>query len=263
VSRNSRRSVAIAVAGVFAVAPLVTACAAGRTPQTSLPTQLAEGVNASAHLVDIRNVFLLGPAPGHTLPAGGVAPLYAWFVNRAAAPDKLVAVEAPGVATSADVAGGGVVLPPGKLVSTVQKAGSQPAPPPAAPSATPLPSRTPITGAPTHRRLAPGKTATPTTAPTQPAQPAQPSSQIVLGGLVKQFMGGETVRLTLHFQQAGVISLDVPVVPRTGSYATFAPAAAPAPAPPVTQPAGPNTSPAPGTSATPKTAKARKPKTTA
>ncbi len=267
-SRNSRRSVAIAVAGAFAVAPLVTACAAGRTPQTALPTQLAEGVNASAHLVDIRNAFLLGPEPGKTLPAGGSMPLYVWFVNRATTQDKLVAVDAPGVAQSANVSGGGVALPPGKLVATVQKAGSQPVPPPK--TATPLPSRTPA-GAP--KRLPKGKaTPTPSTtlpvapSPTQTAPPAQPSSRIVLSGLVKQLMGGETVRLTLHFQQAGVISLDVPIVPRAGSYATYAPAAVPPPAaPPVAQP--PVTpSAAPGTSVAPKPAKAKvkkKPKTKA
>ncbi len=265
-SRNSRRSVAIAVAGAFAVAPMVTACAAGRTPQTTLPTQLAEGVNASAHLVDIRNVFLLGPAPGQRLPAGGNAPLYAWFVNRAATADKLVAVEAQGVAKTADVTGGGVALPPGKLITTVQRAGAKPPAPTA--SATPLPSRTPASRRPSAPgKTVPGKTPSATPVPSAPAPapaPAAPSSEIVLTGLAKEFSGGETVRLTFHFQQAGVISLNVPVVPRAGSYATFAPAAVPVSNPPVAQPPAVQPPPAKPQAKPSTAAKAKKkPKTTA
>ena len=79
-SRNSRRA-AVAAVGVLAAAPLATSCAAGRSPQTALPTQLVEGVNASVHQIDIRDTFLLGADAGAKLQAGGSAPLYAWFVN--------------------------------------------------------------------------------------------------------------------------------------------------------------------------------------
>ena len=256
-SRNSRRAAAIAVAGVFAVAPLVSACAAGQHPQSALPTQLAEGVNASAHQVDIRNTFILGPQPGQRLAAGSSAPIYAWFVNNGPA-DRLVAAEAPGVAQSVQIAGGALDLPTGKLVNTVESPGAVPSPPPVTtPTTTPTPTgskshaakpgRTPATrrtpGLPgTSASTSPGATAN-----TTPAVPPAPSSKLILTGLAKTYSGGETVRLTLHFQQAGAVTLNVPIVPRNGYYATYAPApAAPAPAP------TPSATPLPATSTPPK-----------
>jgi copper(I)-binding protein len=230
VSRNSRRPAAIAIAGVFAVAPLVSACAAGTHPQSAKPTQLAEGVNAVMNGVYVRNVFLLGPAPGQQLPAGSSAPLYAWFVNKALTPDRLVAVETSGVAQSAEISGGAISLPPGELVRTVQTPSAQ-----AAPSATPTSSkshaaksaagRTPRT--PKPGTSAPGASATPG-APTLSAVPAsaQPS-KIVLKGLSQALVPGATVRLILHFQRAGAVTLNVPVTPRSGYYATYSPAAVP------------------------------------
>jgi copper(I)-binding protein len=243
VSRNSRRAVAI-IAGVLAVAPTVSACAAGQHPQSALPTQLAEGVNATANGVDVRNVFLLGPAPGQKLTAGSSAPLYAWFVNKAPSPDRLIAVEASGVARSVEIAGGAVTLPPGRLVTTVQPPGAQAT---ATPSATPTVTksrpakprqrRTPTPGASAGVTATPGTSATPTT----PAAPAAPQpSKVVLKDLTTSYAGGETVRLILRFQRAGAVTLNVPVVPRNGYYATYSPAAA-EPAPSATPlPAQPN-----------------------
>lgn len=256
-SRYSRRAVATAVAGVFAVAPLVSACAAGQHPQSAMPTQLAEGVNASVHLVDIRNTFVLGPAPGQRLAAGASAPLYAWFVNDSGAPDRLVAVEAPGVAQSVQIAGGAIDLPTSRLVNTVQQAGSAPV---AAPAPTPpavgtksraaKPGRVPGTGQPKTPGTVPtpGTSTTPGAAagPTQAAVPAD-SSKLILQGLAQTFSGGETVRLTLHFERAGTVTLNVPVVPRDGYYATYSPAPSP-PAPSMT-PTTPTMSPPPGTTA--------------
>jgi copper(I)-binding protein len=201
------------------VAPMVSACAAGQHPQSALPSQLAEGVNASAHLVDIRNAFLLGPAPGERLAKGASMPLYAWFVNRAASPDRLVAVEAPGAAGSVEITGGAVALPQGSLIATKQAA---------APAATPT-ATTPAPGSPAKPPVA-----TPT---------AAPSSAVILKNLATPFAGGENVRLTLHFQQAGVITLTVPVVPQDGYYATYSPA--PVPVAPTTQPATPSSTPTP------------------
>lgn len=260
-SRTRRRAVAITVAGVFAVAPMVSACGAGRNPQSALPTQLAEGVNASVHQVDIRNVFILGPDPGQRLAAGGSAPLYAWFVNHGSSPDRLVAVDAPGVAQSVEITGGSLDLPPAQLVSTAQAAGT-PAQGATA-SGTPTPGRTPTPGAsaarkpvtrkpvptvtvtkPVPGRRAPGASATATPVPGAPASgtptpgaPAggQSASRVILRGLVRDFSGDENVRLTFHFQQAGVVTLTVPIEVRQGYYATYAPApggaSAPTPAP--------------------------------
>jgi copper(I)-binding protein len=222
VSRNSRRPVAIAIVGAFAVVPLMSACAAGQHPQTAKPTQLAEGVNAVANGVYVRNVFLLGPAPGQQLTTGASVPLYAWFVNKALSADRLIAVETSGVAQSAEIAGGGVNLPAGELVATVQSPGAQAAPPP---SATPTPTKASKT--PGARTTKPGTSATPSTPATQ-TQPQQPQpSKIVLKGLTRTLTPGQNVKLILHFQRAGALTLNVPVTPRSGYYATYSPAPAP------------------------------------
>jgi copper(I)-binding protein len=263
VSRNSRRAVATAIAGVFAMAPLASGCAAGQHPQSALPTRLTEGVNASVHQVAIRNAFLLGPASGQQLAAGGSAPLYAWFVNNAASPDRLVSAQAPGVAQSVQVAGGGVVLPPNKLVNTVQTAPPSPAataaPTPTAKtstSGTAKPGQSP--SAPLRKPLTPGGA---TSAAGTPAAPPAASSLIVLTGLARSLSGGETVRVTLNFQQAGTITLEVPVVPRSGYYGTYSPAPA-APTPSATPLPGKST-PTPGATTTPARAKSKKKKASA
>jgi hypothetical protein len=115
VSRNSRRrTVALAFAGTLVlVTPAISACGAGTHPQTLLPTQFVEGVNVSVGLVDVRNMFLLGPAPGQTLPVGGDVPLYGAIVNDDTTTDQLVAIEAGGIAKSAAE---NVPLPPHQLV---------------------------------------------------------------------------------------------------------------------------------------------------
>jgi copper(I)-binding protein len=53
-----------------------------------------------------------------------------------------------------------------------------------------------------------------------------PAPSVVLDGLTHRLTGGQNVRVTLHFLNAGSVTLFVPVVPRTASYATFSPAPA-------------------------------------
>lgn len=216
-SRSSRRAVAVAIAGAFGVVPMLSGCAAGTHPQTAMPTRLVEGVNASAHQVDIRNLFILGPVPGQRLAASTAAPVYASIVNDDNAPDKLLAVETGGAAEKAEITGGPLDLPAHQLVST-----NSTAPPPTAPT----PPATPGTTAPG------GKTPGSTTAQA-PATPAGPTPTIILRNLAKDLNGGETVRLTFHFQNAGALTVNVPVEPRQGDYYTYAPApeAPPTPTP--------------------------------
>ncbi|WP_329243779.1 hypothetical protein OG417_46580 [Actinoallomurus sp. NBC_01490] len=287
-SRNSRRALATAVVGVFAIAPLVTACAAGRHPQSAMPTQLAEGVNASVHALDVRNAFVLGPAPGKKLAAGGDAPLYAWFANNAASPDRLIAAEAPGVAQSVQIAGGALTLPPGRLVNTVEKPGTTPSSPASSPTPTPpkTPAKTPAktpgktagrtrtpsggdapntTSTPPQSPLTPAAGTTPTgstpTGATTPTAAPSASSTLILKGLAGDYSGGETVRVTLHFQQAGTLNLTLPVVPWNGYYSTYSPAPAAPPAPPAAPTMKPQSTP-PGSTPTATAAKAHKTKKT-
>jgi copper(I)-binding protein len=64
----------------------------------------------------------------------------------------------------------------------------------------------------------------------QPVYLTRPVPRIVLTGLTRPLTGGQTVRLTLNFQNTGSVTLTVPVLPRGYDYATFSPAPAPAPA---------------------------------
>ena len=63
-----------------------------------------------------------------------------------------------------------------------------------------------------------------------------PSPRVVLEHLTRTLNGGQWIRLNLQFQNAGFVSMKVPVMPRTESYGTFSPApliARPAPVPSV------------------------------
>jgi copper(I)-binding protein len=51
-----------------------------------------------------------------------------------------------------------------------------------------------------------------------------PSPRVVLVHLTRTLNGGQWIRLNLLFQNAGYVSMRVPVMPRTESYGTFSPA---------------------------------------
>jgi copper(I)-binding protein len=50
---------------------------------------------------------------------------------------------------------------------------------------------------------------------------------IVLTGLLRPLAAGTTVNVTFSFQNAGSVTLDLPVLQRSGSYGTFPPAPSP------------------------------------
>lgn len=62
-----------------------------------------------------------------------------------------------------------------------------------------------------------------------------PEPSVVLSGLTKPLSGGEAIPVTFDFQQAGSVTLQVPVEPRSFYYSTFSP---PAGAPATPSPAG-------------------------
>jgi copper(I)-binding protein len=73
-----------------------------------------------------------------------------------------------------------------------------------------------------------------------------PKPKIVLTGLLRSLANGGAVHLTFDFANAGSVTLDLPVLQRTGSYSTFSPAPAPSP----TGNKRPTSSPSPSTSST-------------
>jgi hypothetical protein len=50
---------------------------------------------------------------------------------------------------------------------------------------------------------------------------------LTLQGLTTPLTGGQPIKLTLQFERSGTLQATVPVVPRNGSYITYAPPAAP------------------------------------
>ncbi|WP_345017029.1 hypothetical protein [Actinomadura keratinilytica] len=272
--RDSRRVVALAIAGAVAIAPVISGCGAGSEPQTAAPTQLTEGVNASVPKgakipqVDVRNMFLLGPKPGMQFGPDSSLPLYATIINQVRGrQDRLVSVSSPKFA-QARIAGGAVVLPAAQengVATAVTLSGAA-----AESGATASPSASPkATGSPEAGDESPspeagpadteegGATATPratatadeertsspsptagqrtgapqTGAPSpEPTQAGKGGPVVVLTGLNDKLLGGEVVRVTLRFEHAGSIEVNVPVIPQQGEFATYAPVSAGTPA---------------------------------
>jgi len=77
-----------------------------------------------------------------------------------------------------------------------------------------------------------------------------PAPQVVLQDLIRPLAGGTTVRLVLNFQNAGSVTMVVPVMPRAQYYSTFSPAPTPTPSPAKHQ-ASPGATASPGASPTP------------
>jgi copper(I)-binding protein len=79
-----------------------------------------------------------------------------------------------------------------------------------------------------------------------------PAPGVVLDGLTRSLNSGEDIRVTLDFQNAGQVTLAVPVMPRTDYYATFSPAPAnPTATPTVSAKVSPKATGTPAASATP------------
>jgi copper(I)-binding protein len=53
-----------------------------------------------------------------------------------------------------------------------------------------------------------------------------PAPRVVLDSLTRGLVGGQDIRLIMNFQNAGSVTLTVPVMPRAQYYATFSPAPA-------------------------------------
>jgi len=200
-----RRICAIAVAAAI---PALAGCEAGMNapilqwhpPVNGVNKTLTAAVPGSGFL-GIRNLFVLGPVPGGSIPAGSSAGAFLALVNTGPR-DRLLSITAPGTATSVTLPGGSVAVPDGKLVL--------------------------LTG---------------------------PVPAVVLNGLTHSLTGGIDVRLVLRFQNAGTVTLEVPVLAKADYYATYSPAPSPSASPTGKHKhrsvAGSTASPSPSASPTP------------
>ena len=174
---RSRRGV-LSLRGLAAVAaagliPAIAGCEAGANAPTQQWHQPTPGASAIVNdTLRINNMFVLGPAPGFSLPRGATAGVFLALTNDGV-PDRLISITAPTAATSIRVPAGGISL--GHMQSLF------------------------LTG---------------------------PSPRVLLVHLTRILNGGQYVRVNMNFQNAGHVSLLVPVMPRATFYTTFSPAPA-------------------------------------
>lgn len=124
--RNNRRVAALALGGVLTIAPAVTGCGAGLNPEIARRSEPPQGINfqvpgdsTKPALIEVRQLFVLGPADNQALNPGAAAPLYGDLIdsNPNGQPDKLVSVTSPAFSGPTEITGGAVDLPTNKLVS--------------------------------------------------------------------------------------------------------------------------------------------------
>ncbi|TDE35025.1 hypothetical protein [Actinomadura sp. 6K520] len=277
--RNSRRMVALAVAGAVAIAPVISGCGAGVDAQSAAPVRLTEGVNASVPLdatapqIVLRNMFVLGPKPEEPIAQGASLPLYGVMINQVPGrADRLTSVGSPQFG-SAMIRGGGITLPPaardgsGSLVMLRGGATADPGPE--------APETGQPTGAATPAPTGPGSTADPTAGPTSQNTPGPTVSApapttgeeqpvVVLNGLRDpDLLAGGLITVRMQFEKAGAVELKVPLILQQDEYSTYPLVTPNGQAPgspgatnggrqsPGTEPAQPGASPSPGGTGSP------------
>jgi copper(I)-binding protein len=103
------------VGAIAIMVPALAGCEAGLNAPTLQFHPASVGNNTTAPGgITIDNAFVLGPAPGATLPAGGQAGLF--LSVEAANGDTLTSIKAPGVASSVQLGNGPITLSPNNLV---------------------------------------------------------------------------------------------------------------------------------------------------
>jgi copper(I)-binding protein len=111
VTRWNRR---LLIGALAILVPVLAGCEAGYNAPTLEFHQASFGVSTMVDGINIDNVFVLGPAPGSILPAGGQAGLF--MALQSSNSDQLTSISAPGAATSVQLGNGPINLSPNTLV---------------------------------------------------------------------------------------------------------------------------------------------------
>jgi copper(I)-binding protein len=111
VTRWTRR---LLVGAIAIMVPALAGCEAGFDAPTLQFHPATAGLSTASGGIIIDNAFVLGPAPGATLPAGGQAGLF--LSLEAANGDTLTSIKAPGTASSVQLGNGPITLSPNNLV---------------------------------------------------------------------------------------------------------------------------------------------------
>ncbi len=104
----------LVVGAVALLVPALAGCEAGLNAPTLQYHPASPGATTTVNGVSVDNLFVLGPALGATVKAGGRASAFLAVYSTSA--DKLESISAPGTATSVKIAGGPVSLPADTLV---------------------------------------------------------------------------------------------------------------------------------------------------
>jgi copper(I)-binding protein len=206
---TARRRLVPAALG-FGLVLALAGCGAGQITQTDTQIAAVNGASGQAGPVGVRNAQLAFPAnAARYYPKGSDAPLVAYVVNDGSSADRLVSVSSP-AAASVNVQGS-AALPAGFAVTAGEPAAASPS----APTSSSAGSSAPSTG-----------TSAPSAGAGQPssASPGASTSagplpvgkiSITLTGLNRDVRPGETIKVTFAFQNAGPVTLDVPIGPAT------------------------------------------------
>jgi copper(I)-binding protein len=111
VTRWTRR---LLIGAIAILVPALAGCEAGLNAPTLEFHQASFGVSTITDGITLDDVFVLGPAPSSTLPAGGQAGLF--LSLEAQNGDRLTSVSAPGTASSVQLVSGPITLNPNSLV---------------------------------------------------------------------------------------------------------------------------------------------------
>jgi copper(I)-binding protein len=111
VTRWTRR---LLVGAIAILVPALAGCEAGFNAPTLEFHPASDGVSTTVSGINLDNVFVLGPTPGTTLPAGGQAGVFLSLYAQNS--DQLTSISAPGYASSVQLVSGPVTLNPYSLV---------------------------------------------------------------------------------------------------------------------------------------------------
>jgi copper(I)-binding protein len=111
VTRWNRR---LLIGALALLVPILAGCEAGFNAPTLKFHPASFGTSTMVDGINIDNAFVLGPAPGATLQAGGQAPLF--MALQSTSSDQLTSITAPGAASSVQLGNGPITLSPNTLV---------------------------------------------------------------------------------------------------------------------------------------------------
>ncbi|MFJ9781522.1 hypothetical protein ACIRSS_18190 [Amycolatopsis sp. NPDC101161] len=210
-------------AGVLALgAALVLAgCGAGQITQTDTQQPAVNGTYAQVKTIVLRDAAVQYPTSGPGYPAGATPSLTLTVVNIGTQDDSLVSVttedgtQATVSGSKAVVAGHSLVIGPDDAVESTNEVQTTP---PSAPSSsstapsstgTPTKSETNTPGSLTASSTSEAPSSGPAATPTAPEKVGQ--ATVTLPPLKQPLWPGQTIKVTFVFQNAGPVTVELPV----------------------------------------------------